>query len=430
MTQDPKRDPATDPPTRATPAVRPPDPVEGAPAERPPAAAAVPAPERPVEKGTDRAPDRGTDRLTDKPADRVEPAPVWESSADDELPLDVLNQRICDFDLKIEGRPLGKVIERFRKELEKRALTRLQPRFYLTDEWGVPEGTVAIGLPFYLADERLKRVHRIKDGLVEGTSAEDILRYLRHELGHVVNYAYKLYTTEEWTVLFGPMARPYLEPYRALPFSPEFVRHLPGGYAQKHPDEDWAETFAVWMTPRSNWREIYADSAGALAKLEYCDRTMLALRDKDPLVTDAQPDVEANAMQVTLQEYYEEIHLGKATISRSLDGDLQAIFAQEAPATDEPAAGKDGVPPAPPRVGHASALLKRQRDTLVNAAFRWTAVDPDLLRELIQHLAARADEFKLTYPLHRRDEILVDLMGFVTTLAMNYVYKGSFIAKA
>src|SRR5205085_5586495 len=151
----------------------------------------------------------------------------------------------------------------------------------------VPEGTVAIGIPFYLADERLLKVQEIRGGGVEGTTEEEIMRYLRHEMGHVLNYAYGLYAREEWTLLFGPMARPYADQYRAMPFSPDFVRHLPGGYAQKHPDEDWAETFAVWLTPGLEWRELYSDSPGALKKIEYVDATMREIADKDPQTTAA-----------------------------------------------------------------------------------------------------------------------------------------------
>src|SRR4030067_225375 len=76
----------------------------------------------------------------------------------------------------------------------------------------------------------------------------------RAEAGPPFNYAYKLYETAEWRELFGPFNRPYRERYRPVPFDRNFVRHLEGWYAQKHPDEDFAETFAVWLTPRSRWR--------------------------------------------------------------------------------------------------------------------------------------------------------------------------------
>ena len=176
-------------------------------------------------------------------------------------------------------------------ELAAAALTRVRPRFYLSTEWGVPFETVAIAIPFYLARPDLTALHAERVGHVEGFDRADILRYLRHEMGHVVNYAYRLYDEEEWVKQFGSITQPYTEEYRPEPFSRRYVRHLPGWYAQKHPDEDWAETFAVWMTPGRDWRAEYAGWPEALAKLDYCDRTMAALADRKPLVTADELDV-------------------------------------------------------------------------------------------------------------------------------------------
>jgi len=72
-----------------------------------------------------------------------------------------------------------------------------------------------------------------------------------------INYAYQLYKSAEWRDLFGPFRRSYRDNYRPIPFSRKYVRHMAGWYAQKHPDEDFAETFAVWLTPRSQWRKRY-----------------------------------------------------------------------------------------------------------------------------------------------------------------------------
>ena len=151
-------------------------------------------------------------------------------------------------------------------------LTRVRPRFYLSTEWGVPFETVAIAIPFYLARPDLTALHAERVGHVEGFDRADILRYLRHEMGHVVNYAYRLYDEEEWVKQFGSITQPYVEEYRPEPFSRRYVRHLPGWYAQKHPDEDWSETFAVWMTPGLDWRKEYGGWPVAAAKLAYCER--------------------------------------------------------------------------------------------------------------------------------------------------------------
>lgn len=376
-----------------------------------PAAPAAPAPELP--------PAAVLVRDADSSDPAREPLQFEVGGGYESISPELLHRRICDLGLAIEGRALGRVVETFREQLRARGIVRLNPAFYLTSEWGVAEGTTAIGIPFYLADEQLVRVQELKGGIVEGTTAEDILRYLRHEMGHVVNYAYRLYESEEWSLLFGPMARPYTELYRAVPFSPDYVRHLPGNYAQKHPDEDWAETFAVWLEG-GDWRSLYEDAPGALRKLDYCERAMAAVCDKDPPVTDYTLDEDVSQMQLTLEEFYADPSRGEVSVPRSLDGDLRAIFAAEALNPLAKSAGG--------RRGSAASLLRRHRDSLCNAVFRWTAVDPAVTRPIVDHLHRRARELGLDYPLAARDEVLVQLSGFLTTLAMNYVYKGRFIA--
>ena len=129
--------------------------------------------------------------------------------------------------------------------------------------------------------------------------------YLRHEAGHAFNYAYRLYRTPEWRDLFGPFRRPYRDDYHPVPFSRRFVRHIAGWYAQKHPDEDFAETFAVWLTPRSQWRKRYK-GWGALAKLRYVDRMARRFRDTEPLRKRGQTDVTVEEMETTVEQFYEQ----------------------------------------------------------------------------------------------------------------------------
>ena len=211
---------------------------------------------------------------------------------------------IRDLHLTIAGTPLEPVIAEFERELERAGVRRVRPHFYLSTEWGVPWGTVAIAIPFYLARLDLTDLHARRGGFVEGAGRADVLRYLRHEMGHVVNYAYELYDREEWAKHFGSIDQPYVEEYRPEPFSRRFVRHLPGWYGQKHPDEDWAETFAVWMTPGLDWRAEYAGWPEALAKLEYCDRTVRALADLDPPVTSAEGDEDVGELHISLEDFY------------------------------------------------------------------------------------------------------------------------------
>ena len=135
---------------------------------------------------------------------------------------------IRDLGLTIEGTRLEPILEEFEDELRQAGLTRVRPRFYLSTEWGVPFETVAIAIPFYLARPDLTALHAERVGHVEGFDRADILRYLRHEMGHVVNYAYRLYDEEEWVKQFGSITQPYGEEYRPEPFSRRYVRHLPG----------------------------------------------------------------------------------------------------------------------------------------------------------------------------------------------------------
>src|SRR5206468_292977 len=147
-----------------------------------------------------------------------------------------------------------------------------------------------------------------------------------------INYAYQLYNEPEWIEQFGSITQPYEEEYRPVPFSRRFVRHLPGNYAQKHPDEDWAETFAVWMTPGRDWRAEYAGWPTALAKLEYCDRRMKELADRPPLVTEVELDEDVGAISSTLDEIYGPAN-ESGELPPGLDGALQSIFEDfEAPA--------------------------------------------------------------------------------------------------
>jgi hypothetical protein len=320
---------------------------------------------------------------------------------------------IRDLHLTIAGTPLEPVLADFERELERAGVRRVRPHFYLSTEWGVPWGTVSIAIPFYLARRELTDLHAERSGFVEGAGPADILRYLRHEMGHVVNYAYELYDQEEWVKHFGSISQPYVEEYRPEPFSRRFVRHLPGWYAQKHPDEDWAETFAVWMTPGLDWRAEYAAWPAALAKLEYCDRTMRALADRDPSVTATERDEDAGELPYSLEEYYGATAVAEE-VPPGLDGALRTIFE----GLGESAGGVGRRP--------AAALIRRLERPLMANVYRWTGHFPERTRSLLRHLAKRADELKLTYPEAHEAEASLGLTTLVTALAMNHVYRGKY----
>jgi hypothetical protein len=328
---------------------------------------------------------------------------------------------IKELQLAIDDTPLAPLIAEFRAELVAKGITRLVPRFHLSTEWGVPFGTVVIGIPFYLAKPELAELHSEEVGHIEGLSHADFLRYLRHEMGHVVNYAYKLYDEEEWVKLFGSITQPYLEDYRPQPFSRRYVRHLPGWYAQKHPDEDWAETFAVWMTPGRDWRREYAQRSAALAKLEYCERTMQRLSPQDPPVVAAELDQDVGELAYSLRDYYKNLPT-EGEPSAGLDGDLRAIFDDLEPEEEDSGSKAEKLP--------AGGLIRRLERPLTADVFRWTGHFPERTRSLMRHLAKRADDLGQVYPKQSETEAVIGVTILVTSLAMNYVHRGSYFPEA
>ncbi len=322
-----------------------------------------------------------------------------------------------DLGVKIEGTALEPVIAEFRREIEAVGFRKLKPQFYLTTDWVVHDDTIAIGIPFYLARPDLTAMHAERDGHLEGVGRAELLRYLRHEMGHVVNYAYQLYQREDWVQLFGPMSQPYEDEYRPEPFSRRFVVHLPGWYGQKHPDEDWAETFAVWMTPGSDWRMAYSDWPGALAKLEYCDRMMRECLDREPPVTAVDFEWDVGNLTDSVDELYQSWAFPESALRLPvLDGALRTIFE----GLGEPEDAKQA-----PRLPAADLIREWERDVMADV-YRWTGHFPERTRALLRHLAARARELRQVYPADREQKALIALSALVTALAMNHVHHGSY----
>jgi len=327
-----------------------------------------------------------------------------------------LKTPIRDLGLQIEGTRLEPIVQEFLGELAAAKLP-IKPRLYLSTEWGVPFGTVAIGMPFYLARPDLTELHAERVGHVEGFNRADILRYLRHEMGHVVNYAYRLYDKEDWVRLFGVITQPYLEEYRPAPFSRRYVRHLPGWYAQKHPDEDWAETFAVWMTPGHDWKAEYTQWPTALAKLDYCARTIGTLPQQPATMAD-ETDEDVRDLPYTLDQFYKNQSGGQDPMPIGLAGALRAIF-DDLDDPHEPAAAKRHP---------ASALLKRMEGELMANIFQWTGHFPERTRVLIRHLTQIADDLKQVYPEDQERQAMIAVTTLVTSLAMNHVHTGTYLA--
>jgi hypothetical protein len=320
----------------------------------------------------------------------------------------LLPQRINDLRLRLEGSPVERYIQVLYRELESKGLRHFRPRCYLTDEWGCPSGEPIIGVPFYLADPKLAQLEREIDDLED---EREIRMYFRHEAGHAFNYAYRLHQTHEWRELFGPFNRPYRDRYRPVPFDRSFVRHLEGWYAQKHPDEDFAETFAVWLTPRSKWRTRYKGWP-AMRKLRYVDRVARAMGPTEPLVRLASTDITVEEMDMTVEEFFRSMRGEDVPVDVAVENDLPDLFVR-------PRGRRRGLRPA-------WELVREHRSTLINKLEYWTGVRRSVVRALIERIEEAAQRLNLYVEAEREQSSLVELTAYASTLAMNYLMWGSF----
>ena len=172
-------------------------------------------------------------------------------------------------------------------------------------EWFSPEGRAAIAIPFYLAHPRLRTLELRQMLEVEGGTPEWRQMLLRHECGHAIDHAYQFSERKDWREAFGSPDVEYTpETYTPQPYSRSFVQNLPNWYAQAHPDEDFAETFAVWLAaPAEQWRQRY-QGWKALEKLEFVETLMRETSAAKPAIKGGRKISEARKLRTTLARYY------------------------------------------------------------------------------------------------------------------------------
>jgi hypothetical protein len=225
-------------------------------------------------------------------------APAWTRLSDAEL----LRTRFCDLRLTLRHSVVEKAMREIRRSLAARGI-RFRPHVWLSEEWFSPDGVPGIAVPFYMAHPRLQRLERRFMGEVEGGNANWLTRILRHEVAHALDNAYRLRRRKAWRRTFGRASRPYPDIYRPRPASHDFVLHLGHWYAQSHPTEDFAETFAVWLQPRARWRREY-QGWPALRKLEYVDKLMAQISGRRPIVSNEDLIEPLSDNTITLGEHY------------------------------------------------------------------------------------------------------------------------------
>lgn len=319
---------------------------------------------------------------------------------------EILQLRLCNLGLKIQGTWLEKCIDKLYAELTDKGIT-FHPSCFLADEWLCPDGEPVIGIAFFLAHPRLKNLENKMMLEVEGGDKQWCMKLLRHETGHALNYAYSLHRRRRWRELFGPFSAEYPERYKYRPYSRRFVRHLDEWYAQSHPDEDFAETFAVWLDPKLNWRKKYKGWK-ALDKLEYVDQLINKIGSKAPNKTSGQKHWDISKMKTTLRTYYKrkrDFHAEE--YPDFYDFDLRRIFVEH-PADPQP---------------KAYQLIRRHRKAILNYVCLCTGEKKYMIDGLLKDLVSRCRELKLhTSP--DETETVMKIATYVTSLTMNYLYTG------
>ena len=340
------------------------------------------------------------DSLRGSPAGQIS---EWAESPDEQL----LQMRICDLKLKIAGTELESRIETFHRDLEAKGIA-FKPVCYLGDEWFCPEGAATIAIPFYLAHPRLKKLEERMMMEVEGGTEAWCLRLLRHEMGHVLNHAFLLEKDPMWQDVFGPPSLEYSESFRARPYSKLFVRHLDGWYAQSHPEEDFAETFAIWLTPGLDWKRQYRGWK-ALAKLEYVNELAKRLVGNPPLHVSRARMSQASRLRSRLESYYKRRRRQYAQdFPDFFDSDLRRLFAEPGAATS---------------AEKAAAFLRRSRKQLLDAVSLWTGEPKFTVNRLLRALVDRCAALELRL---RTDAAGLEITAYLAALVTHYRLTGKF----
>jgi hypothetical protein len=296
--------------------------------------------------------------------------PAWTRLDDEEL----LGKRFCDLRLTLSGSPLEHSVRRLYGELARKGIG-FRPHFWLSEEWFSPDGVPGIAIPFYLAHPRLMRLERRLMHEVEGGNDKWLMRILRHETGHAIDTAFGLRRRKAWRDAFGKASRRYPSRYSPRPGSRNFVLHLGHWYAQSHPTEDFAETFAVWLPPRSRWRSQYAGWP-AFAKLEYVDRAMRGLEGRRAIRLSRDTVEPLSRNQRTLREHYRrKLVRYEVDLAQSYDRRLLRVFGRR---DDHP------------RGLAASRFLREIRPQLRRLLTRRARMHPYLVNHVLRTATQRA----------------------------------------
>ncbi len=328
---------------------------------------------------------------------------AWESWPDEKL----LDLRLCDLGLSIRGSELQPRIAQLFRELRARQIV-FRPHFWLSDDWFTPDGVPGVAIPFYMAHSRLARLELSQMLEVEGGTEEWCMRILRHETGHALDNAYGVRRRRRRQQLFGRSSQPYPEYYTPRPYSKSYVLHLSPWYAQSHPDEDFAETFAVWLTPDSPWRKRYADWP-ALKKLEFVEALMAEIAPLKPPVTTQRRIEPLSSLRKTLREHYREKRQRYGVdFPNVYDRELRRLFSNA---------------PEHARNLSAARFVSRIRKDVRGTVARWTGEYQYTIKHVLDAIMQRCRELNLRV-VGNEQQAKLDFTVLLAVQTMHYIHGG------
>ena len=309
----------------------------------------------------------------------------------------LFSKRLCDLQLQFQDSWLEALCKKVVfEELQRAKKIFIEPQFYISDEWFCYDGTTTIGIPFYLFDKKLQHLEKKFMGFSEGSTPHKALKLIRHEIGHVVENAFDLKDHPLRVQTFQSSYKKYPSSYSPTLYSRDFVKHLGDGYAQSHPDEDFAETFAVWLTPDSDWEKQYRYKKGALQKLKVMEQLMKDIRYKKPklLCFDKIDDITTQTQ--TLKTYF----LRKKSQHHNLfsfEKDLKYHFSYN---------GKQTLSLCQFVKNHRKKIVKQLSKVFLAPQYQF---DP-LISKLYQ--SSKSYDLRLDKPVHKNEKKLLDLLAF------------------
>jgi hypothetical protein len=310
----------------------------------------------------------------------------WDRLSDEKL----LTVRFCDLNLEIKGSWLENPIERLYDELKERKI-RLKPKCWLSEEWFSPDNQPGIAIAFYLAHPRLKKLEERTMCEVEGGTKEWCMRLLRHEMGHCLDSAYRLHRRRKYKQMFGNSDRHYPVSYTPNPWSKRYVLHLGFWYAQSHPTEDFAETFAVWLRNPDphKWQKRYQNWPQVLKKLHYVDELMNEIGSCQPLVVFRRAVDPLHRNVKTLGHHYakKKRHY-ELEYPEYCDEDLCRFFVR----TQDDSSKKS-----------AARFLFRVRPKIRKEISRWTGEHPYIVDQVFKIIIMRCKYLRLSIPDKPKD---------------------------